>query len=65
MRSRLHFAAFLAANAVALAGLGFFALPRLATREAPASLLREPSVQFVQPCPWASQVERARVLRQI
>jgi hypothetical protein len=61
---RLRFGAFLAANAAAVAALGFLVLPRLATADAPASLTR-PTEQVVNICPWRSDAEREQVLRNL
>jgi hypothetical protein len=61
----MRFAAFLAANGAAVAALGVFAVPRLATSDAPASLTRTPTEQVVNNCPWHDDGFRARVLRNL
>jgi hypothetical protein len=63
--SRPRFGAFLAANAAAVAALGFLVLPRLATADAPASLTRNPTERVVNICPWRSDAEREQVLRSL
>lgn len=63
MASPLRLAAFVAANVAVVGAIGFFGLPRLATRDAPASLTNSSGGRVVPVCPPRCLSEREQVLR--